>query len=97
MSYTPQSSQSERDLASRTGCPRVVADLEAAEARLAALEAVARAFVAKYDLPEIRAGLSSAYQMAHVHGWVYTGPDFGDELDALRSALSSGDQGSPDE
>ena len=51
------------------------------------LEKAVEAFVAKYDLCE--GAITGAFAFQQNHGLPYSGPNFGEELKALRAALSA--------
>ncbi len=54
--------------------------------RLGFLEHAIKTFLVKYD--EIKPAVDSAFFFQQNHGFAYTGPNWGEELDALRAAVS---------
>lgn len=50
--------------------------------RLTELGAAASNFIKKYDA--VKPAIDNAFSIAHVHGHVYSGPNYGEELEALR-------------
>lgn len=56
-------------------------------ASMSDLAAADAAFVAKLD--ECQPHIDGAFVFAHVHGQTYTGPNYGEELKALKSALAA--------
>lgn len=58
--------------------------------RLAELEAAARALVERLDFVHAHDAYRRIWGMAHAHGVRYDGPQYVEELEALRSALAAG-------
>ncbi len=58
-------------------------------ARVAALVAAAQALVSKLDEVHASPAMQAVWVLHHVHGGNYVGPQYGEELKALKTALSA--------